>query len=169
MERVILVDESDRALGEAEKLSTHRDGRLHRAFSVLVRNTGGDVLLQRRAPTKYHSAGLWANTCCGHPRPEEATVPAAKRRLEEEMGFTCPLQAEWSFLYRAEVGNGLIEHEYDHVVMGQFTGTPTPNADEVDAWRWAAPAALHTDLAHNPAQYAVWFRLLWAELERRAS
>lgn len=159
-EQVILVDEADRVLGSAEKMDAHRSGGLHRAFSVFVFDSEGNVLLQKRAVVKYHSGGLWSNTCCGHPRPGETTVGAARRRLFEEMGFTCELLEVFSFVYRAEVGGDLVEHEYDHVFVGTFDGQPTPNAGEVDEWRWCAMSDLRKDIAARPASYTKWLALV---------
>ena len=124
MEEVILVDEHDREIGSGEKLQIHQEGKLHRAFSVLVFNWKQELLLQKRKETKYHSGGLWTNTCCSHPRPGELTLEAAQRRLHEEMGLTCPLREVGNFIYRAEFENGLIEHEYDHVLAGSSDHTP---------------------------------------------
>src|SRR2546423_9920022 len=129
-EQLILVDSSDREIGVGEKLETHREGRLHRAFSIFIFDGAGRLLLQKRAPTKYHSGGLWSNTACGHPRPGEETVAAAHRRLREEMGFDCELRAAFGFLYRAELRERLIEHEYDHVFVGEFRGAPAPDVAE---------------------------------------
>lgn len=158
-EEVILVDEEDRALGAAEKLEAHRRGGLHRAFSVFVFDSAGNVLLQKRARDKYHSGGLWSNTCCSHPRPGEEVIDAARRRLSEEMGFTCDLREVFSFVYRAEVGNDLIEHEYDHVLVGTFDGRPAPDASEVEAWRWCPLEDLRKDLAADPESYTRWLTL----------
>jgi isopentenyl-diphosphate Delta-isomerase len=163
-ERVILVDEADVPLGTAPKLAVHRDGRLHRALSVLVLNDRGELLIQRRARDKYHSAGLWANTCCSHPRPGEATVDAAHRRLREEMGFDCPLEPAGAFAYRADVGGGLVEHEYDHLFLGQWAGAPRPNPAEVSAWRWVPPEELMAWIRARPHDFALWFPLALREL-----
>jgi isopentenyl-diphosphate delta-isomerase len=157
-ERVILVDQHDRALGEAEKLAAHREGNLHRAFSVFVLDEQGRVLLQRRTPAKYHSGGLWSNTCCGHPRPGEATPDAAARRLLEEMGFQTRLEAAGGFVYRAQLGD-LVEHEYDHVFVGRYNGDPRPDPAEVDAWRWTPLKELEVDLRDRPERYSVWLPL----------
>src|SRR5918997_6672888 len=126
-EQVILVDEADREVGTGSKLEAHREGALHRAFSVFVFDRRGRLLLQKRAAGKYHSGGLWSNTCCGHPRPGEATAEAARRRLREEMNFDCELRAAFEFLYRAQFTNKLIEHEYDHVFVGEFGGVFVPD------------------------------------------
>ncbi len=154
-ERVILVDERDRAAGDAEKLQVHREGRLHRAFSVFVLDGAGRVLLQRRAAKKYHSGRLWSNTCCGHPRPGEDTGAAAERRLLEEMGFQCDLERAGAFVYRAQLGD-LVEHEYDHVFRGRFDGDPRPDPAEVEAWRWMPLEQLEAELRARPEQYTVW-------------
>lgn len=160
----MLVDEADNEVGTAEKLDAHRRGLLHRAFSVLIYNERGEMLLQRRAAGKYHSPGLWSNACCGHPRPSEEVKIAARRRLREELGVDCDLAPSFTFLYKADVGGGLTEHEYDHVFTGRFTGTPTPNADEVDAWRWIGPAAVEQELSRRSERYTPWFRILMARL-----
>jgi isopentenyl-diphosphate Delta-isomerase len=155
-EQVILVDEQDRELGACEKLRAHREGALHRAFSVFVFDSAGRLLLQRRAAGKYHSGGLWSNTACGHPRPGEETRAAAARRLREEMGFGCELREAFVLAYRAEVGGGLVEHELDHVFVGRFDGEPAPDPAEADGWRWAAPDELARDLAARPGDYSYW-------------
>ncbi|MEJ2502558.1 MAG: isopentenyl-diphosphate Delta-isomerase [Gemmatimonadota bacterium] len=166
-DRVVLVDWLDRPMGTEEKLAAHRDGRLHRALSVLVVNDAGELLLQRRADTKYHSAGLWSNTCCSHPRPDEAVEDAAHRRLQEEMGFDCDLDPAFAFVYRAELGDGLIEHEYDHVFLGRWNGSPTPDPDEASDWRWTAPEALRDEIARHPGRFTYWFRVIIRELDDR--
>ena len=154
--QVVLVDESDRPVGVAPKLQAHVDGVLHRAFSVFLLDGRGKVLLQRRAAGKYHSAGLWSNTACGHPRPEEDTREAAARRLYEEMGVRCELVPAGAVVYRAEVGGGLVEHEYDHVFVGRFDGEPDPDPAEVSAWRWMPLDELRADRAANPGAYSAW-------------
>ncbi len=163
-ERVVLVDPNDQELGTAPKLAVHVEGRLHRAFSVFVFDAAGNLLLQQRAAGKYHSGGLWSNTCCGHPRPGEPTDVAAHRRLQEEMGFDCPLQPAFGFLYRSDVNGGLIEHEYDHVLVGRFDGTPAPNPQEVDDWRWVNLDVAITDLATHPRRYSAWFPIALEKL-----
>ena len=166
-EQVILVDEHDRALGSGEKLSVHRDGRLHRAVSVFVFDRGGRMLLQRRAAAKYHSPGLWSNTCCGHPRPGEHVEDAAHRRLREEMGFDCRLAPAFDFAYRTALANGLFEHEYDHVFVGQFGGTPTPNPDEVCAWHWVRVDDVVADQQAHPNTYTEWFKIVLRQYRSR--
>ena len=166
-ERVILVDEFDREIGTEEKQRAHRGGRQHRAFSVFVFDREGTLLLQRRALTKYHSGGLWSNTCCGHPRPGEPVPEAARRRLREEMGFDCELSAAFEFTYRAEFENGLSENEYDHVLLGCFDGTPVPDPEEVDDWRWTSLGDLEADLAADPGAYTMWLKLACEGLRHR--
>ena len=158
-EEVVLVDESDQPIGIAEKIAVHRNGALHRAFSVFVFNSSGELLLQRRTSTKYHSRNLWSNTCCGHPRPDESIERAARRRLKEEMGFDSTLTPLFKFLYRAKLEDGLVEHEYDHVLVGRFEGVPTPNPKEVSDWKWIELNALKTDLKEHPDRYTYWFRI----------
>lgn len=167
-EHVILVDRADRAVGTAEKRAAHVAGALHRAFSVFVFDHAGRMLLQRRALSKYHSGGLWSNTCCSHPRPGESTAAAAHRRLVEEMGFHCPLETAFTFVYRADVGGGLIEHEYDHVFLGRFDGEPVPNPVEVEGWRWVDPHVLTGELRREPHHFTFWFRIAFDELRARA-
>jgi isopentenyl-diphosphate delta-isomerase len=151
------VDGEDRPLGTAEKVAAHRAGELHRAFSVFVFDSTGRLLLQRRARGKYHSGGRWTNTCCGHPRAQEPVAVAARRRLREEMGFACDLGPAGAFTYRADVGQGLVEHEYDHVLVGRYDHDPTPDPREVEAWRWVEPEVLRAELAHAPQRFSVWF------------
>ena len=152
----MLVDSADTRVGVLGKIEAHRRGRLHRAFSVLVSDSAGCLLLQKRAPTKYHSGGLWTNTCCGHPRPGEAVAAAASRRLMEEMGFDCLLTPLFRTSYRAVVSNGLIENELVHVFGGWFDGAPRPDPNEVEDWRCETLAAITADIAHRPECYSVW-------------
>jgi isopentenyl-diphosphate delta-isomerase len=153
------VDAQDRPIGTLDKHQAHRDGVLHRAFSVFIFNARGELLLQRRSATKYHSGGLWTNTCCSHPRPDEPVAGAAARRLEEEMGIACPLQKAFEFVYRAEVVGGLVEHEFDHVFLGHFDGRIRPDPAEVMDTRWLAPAALRERLREARHDYTPWFHL----------
>ena len=156
-ELVVLVDENDQPIGSAPKLEVHERGLLHRAVSLLLRDDKGRFLLQRRADVKYHSGGLWSNTCCGHPRPGESIENAALRRLRAEMGILeCNIRRVSSFLYRTAVGNGLVEHEVDHVMVGEWSGEPVPDPSEVAEWRWVSESALYADLAVNPDRYTPW-------------
>jgi isopentenyl-diphosphate Delta-isomerase len=163
-DHVILVDDDDRQLGTCEKVDAHARGLLHRAVSVLVFDARGRLLLQRRAATKYHSGGLWSNTCCTHPRPGEAVADAAHRRLREEMGFDCPLTEIGSLNYRVPVGNNFVEHEYDHVFTGRYDRDPTPDASEADAWQWADAQRLREDLEQRPHLYTPWLRPIFEEV-----
>ena len=159
-EHVILVDRMDREIGTEEKLKAHREGSLHRAFSIFIFNTVGELLLQKRAETKYHSASLWTNTCCSHPRPGESHYDAARRRLNEEMGFDCELTEFFSFIYHAKLENNLFEHELDHVFIGHYDGQPAPNPDEVDDWQWMDIDKLKQAVEENPGHYTHWFKLI---------
>jgi isopentenyl-diphosphate delta-isomerase len=161
-ERVVLVDENDVQVGTLEKQRAHAEGRLHRALSVFVLNSRGEMLLQRRASAKYHSGGLWTNACCSHPRPGEPVDRAARRRLGEEMGIDCPLQPAFTFTYRAQVGPELVEHEFDHVFLGRFDGAPVPAADEVDDWRWIPVSEVADEVRDAPERFTPWFRLVFS-------
>jgi isopentenyl-diphosphate Delta-isomerase len=163
-EQVVLVDERDRELGALDKARAHAEGRLHRALSVFVFDSEGALLLQRRARGKYHSGGLWTNTCCGHPRPGEATSDAARRRLREEMGVDCALRPVRSFVYRTAVGGGLLEHELDHLFVGRSDAVPRPDPAEVMAWRRAAVPALWRELTRRPGDFTAWLGLALREL-----
>lgn len=166
-ERVILVDERDNEIGTALKMPAHEAGTLHRAFSIFIWGPDNRVMLQRRALDKYHSGGLWTNTCCSHPRPGETTEGAAHRRLKEEMGFDCPLTHAFDFIYRAKLDHGLTEHEFDHVYIGCYDGEPVLNAAEASGWRWVSPDALDAEIAAAPETFTVWFKIAWAEYRRR--
>jgi isopentenyl-diphosphate delta-isomerase len=154
---IVLVDSADVPLGTASKLDAHRRGLKHRAVSALVRNSQGLMLLHRRAAGKYHSAGLWTNACCSHPRPEENETAAVRRRLREEMGVDCPLDPLFVAHYRAAVSNDLIEDEVVHVFGGTHDGAVAPDASEVSDWKWISYAELLADQAANPGRYSVWF------------
>ena len=156
MADVILVDENDNEIGMMEKLEAHRRELLHRAISVFVFHPDGKVLLQKRAQGKYHSAGLWSNTCCSHPNPGEGAHDAARRRLKEEMGIECDLKEVGTFIYKTTFANGLIENELDHVFIGISETTPKFNPEEVDDWRWQNVATLRKNIEKNPAMYASW-------------
>lgn len=162
---VLLVNERDEPVGTMEKMEAHRRGILHRAFSVFIFDRSGRMLLQQRAAGKYHGGGLWTNTCCSHPYPEEPVATAAVRRLQEEMGFTAPLEKIFHFTYRAEVENSLIEHEYDHVFAGEFEGTVAMNPDEVADFRYLSMPELKEALATEPKAFTSWFRLAFPRIE----
>jgi len=157
-EKVILVDENDNEIGIGGKMEIHREGRLHRAFSIFVFNAKGELLLQQRAKVKYHSGGLWTNTCCGHPRPGESLEDAAHRRLSEEMGFDCQMKRIFSFHYQVRFQNGFVENEHDHVFLGRFSGEPFPAFEEVSDWKWSDPGILRKDLRENPDAYTFWLK-----------
>lgn len=166
-EVVVLVDARDNVVGSAPKMEAHRKGLLHRAISVFVFNTAGEMLLQRRAGGKYHSGGLWTNACCSHPRPGENPHKAAMRRLREEMGLQGSLDYSFSFIYRAELDQELIEHELDHVFTGTISNDPVPDPEEVGEWRWIAPDALEAELAAAPEQFTAWFPIALEALMRK--
>ncbi|RAU84481.1 isopentenyl-diphosphate Delta-isomerase [Pontibacter arcticus] len=161
LQEVILVDELDNEIGREEKLKAHLDGVLHRAFSVFILNDKGELLLQQRASGKYHSPGLWTNTCCSHPSPGEELQASAQKRLQEEMGFTCPLIWLFKFKYKIAFDNNLTEHELDHVFVGRYNQDPTPNPEEVESWAWVNLDSLKTDLEENPEKYTYWFRYVY--------
>ncbi len=166
MENVILVDQRDQPLGTMEKMEAHRKGLLHRAFSVFILNETGELMMQRRALDKYHSGGLWTNTCCSHPRENEDVEAAAHRRLQEEMGFDCELEKMFDFVYRAEFEDGMTEHEFDHLFVGTFNGVPQINPDEVSDWKWISLENLERDLAENPKNYTAWFRIIFERFRK---
>ncbi|RXK81830.1 isopentenyl-diphosphate Delta-isomerase [Filimonas effusa] len=164
MEKVILVDENDCMIGTAGKMEAHRNAMLHRAFSVFIFNAQGKMLLQQRADTKYHSGGLWTNACCSHPRPEEATLVAAERRLTEEMGFTTPLTSVFSFVYQAPFDNGLVEYEYDHVFVGEYNGVIRPDSSEVKDFCFKYAEEIADSLREFPEKYTAWFHIAFPKL-----
>jgi isopentenyl-diphosphate Delta-isomerase len=158
-EKVILVDEFDNAIGEMEKMEAHEKAELHRAFSVFVFNADNQLMLQQRALTKYHSPGLWTNTCCSHPRPGEEILQAGHRRLQEEMGFDCDLQKIFDFVYKARFDHGLTEHEFDHVLVGRYTDPPVINPEEVATWKWMSMKSIAEEMKTHPEKYTIWFRI----------
>lgn len=162
-EHVILVDDRDRPIGTAEKLDAHRRGLLHRAFSIIVWDQHGRQLLQKRAAGKYHSGGLWTNTCCGHPRPGEGDASAAVRRLREEMGFECQLSPLGTVRYHAQLDNGLTEHEIVHVFRGFHNGPIAADPCEAEDYQWRTLDAIREDMAAAPDRYTVWYRQYIAE------
>ena len=160
-EKVILVNEHDEPVGTMEKIEAHEKALLHRAFSVFVFNEKGETMIQQRALHKYHSPGLWTNTCCSHQREGEANIEAGKRRLMEEMGFTTDLQEVFSFIYKAPFDNGLTEHEFDHVMVGKFEGVPEINPEEVASWKWVSLESIREDMEKSPDQYTAWFKIIF--------
>jgi isopentenyl-diphosphate delta-isomerase len=162
-EEVILVNERDEPQGLMEKMEAHEKGLLHRAFSVFVFNDKNQLLLQQRALSKYHSGGLWTNTCCSHPRSQETVLEAAHRRLQEEMGFDCDLKKLTDFIYRAELDKGLIEHEFDHVLIGTWHGTPVLNKEEAASFMWMDVEELEADIASRPMLYTAWFKIIYQQ------
>ncbi|MDJ0765145.1 MAG: isopentenyl-diphosphate Delta-isomerase [Myxococcota bacterium] len=167
-EMIILVDENDNQIGTGEKMAVHRAGDLHRCFSIFVFSSSGQVLLQKRAARKYHSGGLWTNTCCSHPRDGEELSQAIHRRLVEEMGFDCDLKEVFSFIYRAELDHGLIEHEFDHVFVGIYDGPIRPNPEEADGYEWRSVPVVAQDMRKNPHQYTVWSIIAFEKLLEKA-
>ena len=157
-EQVILVDEQNNEIGVMPKLEAHQNGILHRAFSIFIFNSKNELLLQQRAFGKYHSAGLWSNTCCSHPSPGESTADAVSRRLKQEMGMACNLTPAFSFIYHATFNNGLIEHEYDSVYFGTSDVMPVINKDEVNDWKYISTIALQEDININSSQYTEWLK-----------
>jgi isopentenyl-diphosphate delta-isomerase len=165
---VILVNEADEVVGTMEKMEAHRKGILHRAFSVFIFNTKGEMLLQQRAQNKYHSAGLWTNACCSHPAPGEPTQEAAERRLQEEMGFITPLQKVFEFTYKTEFENGLTEYEFDHVFAGTWDGIIAPQKDEVNDYCFKTLDEIQSSLLSHPQKYTAWFPLAFTRIEQWA-
>lgn len=162
-EQVILVDKDDNQIGLMAKMEAHEKALLHRAFSVFTFNDKGELLLQQRAADKYHSPLLWTNTCCSHQRNGETSLEAGKRRLQEEMGFTCDLEEVFSFIYKAPFDNGLTEHELDHVMIGNYNENPIINKEEVEAFKWMTLQEVKTDMEKNPEVYTAWFTIIFNE------
>lgn len=160
-EQVILVNQDNEQIGTMPKMEAHEKAVLHRAFSVFIVNDNGDIMLQQRAASKYHSPLLWTNTCCSHQRVGESNIEAGKRRLQEEMGFQAELKELFSFIYKAPFDNGLTEHEYDHVMLGSFNSEPNINPDEVEAWKWMSPEGVKEDISKNPNDYTAWFKIIF--------
>jgi isopentenyl-diphosphate Delta-isomerase len=165
MEQVILVNEQDEEVGVMEKIQAHKEGKLHRAFSIFIFNEKNEMLLQKRAASKYHSPNLWTNACCSHPRPDENIDRAAARRLTEEMGISnVHLYKKFSFIYNAPFENGLTEHELDYVFVGRTDNVPMLNEDEVSEYKYASLASITEDLEINPTNYTVWFKIAFPKL-----
>jgi len=164
VEYVLLVNKNDQPLGTMEKMVAHEKGVLHRAFSVFIFNSRGEMMLQKRASEKYHSGGLWTNAVCSHPKAGEDVRLAAKRRMMEEMGFECDISNAFTFIYKSYVGDGLTEHEFDHVFIGYSDTEPNPNTEEVEDWKYVDMNWLLTDVKEHPENYTVWFVIALAEL-----
>ena len=160
-EMVILVDNNDNQLGLMEKIEAHEKAILHRAFSVFILNDNNELLLQKRALSKYHSPGLWTNTCCSHPRNGESVINAGLRRLKEEMGFETEISSLLSFIYKAKFDNGLTEHEFDHVLVGSYNHSPIINSIEVDSWKWMSMENVKKDIKDHPDNYTAWFKIIF--------
>ncbi|TXD49412.1 isopentenyl-diphosphate Delta-isomerase [Polaribacter sp. IC073] len=160
-EFVILVDVNDQPIGLMEKIEAHEKALLHRAFSVFIFNEKGELMLQQRAASKYHSPLLWTNTCCSHQREGESNVEAGRRRLQEEMGFVTDIKEVFSFIYKAPFDNGLTEHEFDHVMVGSYNEAPQLNKEEAEAYKWVALEDVKKDIEENPAIYTEWFKIIF--------
>jgi len=168
-EQVILVNEKDEKIGLMNKMEAHKKALLHRAFSVFIFNDKDELLLQQRAAEKYHSPLLWANTCCSHQRDGEDNLEAGKRRLQEEMGFSCDLRDSFSFIYKAPFDNGLTEHELDHVLIGHYNGEPKINKDEVASYKWMSVETVQKDIKNQPDIYTEWFKIIFKEFYKHIS
>ncbi len=166
-EKVILVDRQDNPIGLMEKLEAHEKALLHRAFSVFVFNSKGELLLQQRALHKYHSPGLWTNTCCSHQRAGESNLQAGRRRLKEEMGMECDLEDTFWFIYKAQFDNGLTEHELDHVLVGSSDEDPKINPEEVADFKWMTLEDVKRDMEVHPDLYTEWFKIIFREYDQR--
>ena len=162
---LILVDENDMPTGTMEKMEAHQKAVLHRAFSIFIFNSKGDMLLHQRASNKYHSAGLWTNACCSHPREGQQTIEAAEIRLQEEMGFTIPLKKAFNFTYKAALDNGLTEHEYDHVFIGTYDGDIQPDEDEVKDFCFLSMGEIRSSIQSHPQKYTEWFKIAFPKVE----
>ena len=168
-EMVILVNEKDEQIGLMPKMEAHEKALLHRAFSVFVFNEQNELMIQQRAFGKYHSPGLWTNTCCSHQREGESNIEAGKRRLQEEMGFSTELNDTISFIYKAPFYNGLTEHEFDHILVGYFNGEPDLNPEEVHAWKWMSLEELKADMEKQPQLYTEWFKIIFENYYKHIS
>ncbi len=168
-EKVILVDENDNQIGLMPKQEAHQKAILHRAFSVFIFNDKNELLLQQRAFNKYHSPRLWTNTCCSHQREGETTLQAAKRRLQEEMGFETELKESIWFIYKAPFDNGLTEHELDHIVIGNYNDDPIVNPNEVASWKWMKLEAIVDDIKKHPESYTAWFKIIFDKFYKHLS
>jgi isopentenyl-diphosphate delta-isomerase len=165
MNDVILVNERDKAIGTMDKMKAHELGVLHRAFSIFLFNDNGELLLQKRNDSKYHSGGLWTNTCCSHPKPSDILKEGALKRLNEEMGIAADIKFVFSFIYKAEFDNGLIENEFDHVFLGSFNGIPNINSDEVSDWKYMSLQSIKNEIELSPELFTEWFKIALPKLE----
>jgi isopentenyl-diphosphate delta-isomerase len=165
IKEVILVDEQDRQSGTMEKLAAHKQGLLHRAFSIFIFNSNGKMLLQRRALKKYHSGGLWTNACCSHPEPGEGLDQATTRRLKEEMGFETSVEKLFDFIYKTSFENGLIEYEFDHVFAGEYDGAITPDSEEAMDYCYKSVPEISQSLQAQPHLYSAWFKAAFPRIE----
>ncbi len=165
MQQLILVNENDEPIGVAEKMEAHQKALLHRAFSVFIFNDEGKMLLQQRAVSKYHSGGLWTNACCSHPYVGQQIHEAAQKRLQEEMGFSTALQKAFTFTYKANFENGLTEHEYDHVFIGEYNGVISPSADEVEDYCYKTIAEIEEEIINYSTKYTEWFKIAFPLLK----
>ena len=165
MDKLILVDENDVPIGTIEKMEAHQKALLHRAFSVFIFNSKGEMLLQQRALNKYHSGGLWTNACCSHPYEGQEIQAAAEKRLQEEMGFTIPLTKVFDFIYKAPFDNGLTEHEFDHVFMGKYDDTILPDKSEVENYCFMSIEGIKESMQLYPEKYTVWFKIAFPKME----
>ena len=168
-ELVVLVDEKDNEIGLMPKMEAHEKAVLHRAFSVFILNNDGELMLQQRAASKYHSPLLWTNTCCSHQRHGEGSIDASKRRLQEEMGFVTEIEELFTFIYKAPFDNGLTEHELDHVLLGYFNDEPALNRDEVEAWKWASLETIEKDMEQRPEDYTAWFKIVFPQFKKHVN
>ena len=166
-EKVIIVDKNDNQIGLMPKLDAHKKGILHRAFSVFVLNNNNEIMLQKRAYNKYHSGGLWTNTCCSHQREGENSIEAGKRRLLEEMGFETELKIITSFIYKVEFENGLTEHELDYLLIGRYLKSPVINKQEVADWKWMKVELIADDIKLNPNNYTSWFKIIFDKFQNK--
>ena len=166
-EKVIIVDKNDNQIGLMPKLDAHKKGILHRAFSVFVLNNNNEIMLQKRAYNKYHSGGLWTNTCCSHQREGENSIEAGKRRLLEEMGFETELKIITSFIYKVEFENGLTEHELDYLLIGKYLKSPVINKQEVADWKWMKIELIADDIKLNPNNYTSWFKIIFDKFQNK--
>jgi len=160
-EQVILVNENDEKIGLMPKMEAHEKALLHRAFSVFIFNDKNELMLQQRALQKYHSPGLWTNTCCSHQRDGENSIDAGIRRLQEEMGFTTELRHTTSFIYKAPFDNGLTEHEFDHILIGNYNQNPVINQEEVASWKWMSLEAVKKEIKDSPEKHSAWFKIIF--------